>query len=60
MYKSGPGIELAPERHQRRASVDTGISGARDRRHELDRLMEDAYKRRFDRWRFRAASKALR
>jgi DNA invertase Pin-like site-specific DNA recombinase len=28
--------------------VDTGISGAKDRRPELDRLMSDAYKRRFD------------
>ena len=28
--------------------VDTGISGARDRRPELDRLMADAHKRRFD------------
>ena len=28
--------------------VDTGISGAKDRRPELDRLMQDAHKRRFD------------
>ena len=28
--------------------VDTGISGAKDRRPELDRLMAAAYKRRFD------------
>jgi DNA invertase Pin-like site-specific DNA recombinase len=28
--------------------VDTGISGAKDRRPELDRLMTDAHKRRFD------------
>ena len=28
--------------------VDTGISGAKDRRRELDRLMSDAHKRRFD------------
>jgi len=28
--------------------VDSGISGAKDRRPELDRLMEDAHKRRFD------------
>lgn len=28
--------------------VDTGISGAKDRRPELDRLMADAHKRRFD------------
>lgn len=28
--------------------VDTGISGAKDRRPELDRLMSDAHKRRFD------------
>jgi len=27
--------------------VDTGISGAKDRRPELDRLMADAHKRRF-------------
>ena len=35
--------------------VDTGISGAKDRRPELDRLMADAHKRRFDIvivWRF--------
>lgn len=35
--------------------VDTGISGAKDRRPELDRLMHDADKRRFDVvavWRF--------
>lgn len=28
--------------------VDTGISGSKDRRPELDRLMSDAHKRRFD------------
>lgn len=28
--------------------VDTGISGARDRRPELDRLLTDAHRRRFD------------
>jgi DNA invertase Pin-like site-specific DNA recombinase len=28
--------------------VDTGISGAKDRRPELDRLMADAHKRKFD------------
>jgi len=28
--------------------VDAGISGAKDRRPELDRLMSDAHKRRFD------------
>ena len=28
--------------------VDTGISGAKDRRPELDRLMAEAHKRRFD------------
>ena len=28
--------------------VDTGISGAKDRRPELDRLMSDAHRRRFD------------
>ena len=28
--------------------VDTGICGAKDRRPELDRLMADAHKRRFD------------
>ena len=28
--------------------VDTGVSGAKDRRPELDRLMADAHKRRFD------------
>src|SRR5215468_10297360 len=28
--------------------VDTGISGAKDRRPELDRMMADAHKRRFD------------
>jgi DNA invertase Pin-like site-specific DNA recombinase len=28
--------------------TDTGISGAKDRRPELDRLMADAHKRRFD------------
>jgi DNA invertase Pin-like site-specific DNA recombinase len=28
--------------------VDSGISGAKDRRPELDRLMSDAHKRRFD------------
>jgi DNA invertase Pin-like site-specific DNA recombinase len=28
--------------------VDSGISGAKDRRPELDRLMQDAHKRRFD------------
>jgi len=28
--------------------VDTGISGAKDRRPELDRLMADAHRRRFD------------
>jgi DNA invertase Pin-like site-specific DNA recombinase len=28
--------------------VDTGISGAKERRPELDRLMSDAHKRRFD------------
>jgi DNA invertase Pin-like site-specific DNA recombinase len=28
--------------------VDTGISGTKDRRPELDRLMSDAHKRRFD------------
>ncbi len=35
--------------------VDTGISGARDRRPELDRLLTDAHRRRFDSvvvWRF--------
>jgi DNA invertase Pin-like site-specific DNA recombinase len=35
--------------------VDVGISGAKDRRPELDRLMQDAHKRRFDVvcvWRF--------
>src|SRR3984893_17717327 len=35
--------------------VDTGISGAKDRRPELDRLMQDAHKRKFDVvavWRF--------
>src|SRR5215468_7303263 len=35
--------------------VDSGISGAKDRRPELDRLMADAHKRRFDVvavWRF--------
>ncbi len=28
--------------------IDSGISGAKDRRPELDRLMSDAHKRRFD------------
>ena len=28
--------------------VDTGVSGAKDRRPELDRMMHDAHKRRFD------------
>jgi DNA invertase Pin-like site-specific DNA recombinase len=28
--------------------VDSGISGAKDRRPELDRLMQDAHKRKFD------------
>jgi len=28
--------------------VDAGVSGAKDRRPELDRLMPDAHKRRFD------------
>ena len=28
--------------------VDAGVSGAKDRRPELDRLMSDAHKRRFD------------
>ena len=28
--------------------IDRGISGAKDRRPELDRLMEDAHRRRFD------------
>ncbi len=28
--------------------VDAGISGAKDRRPELDRLMQEAHKRRFD------------
>jgi len=28
--------------------VDTGFSGAKDRRPELDKLMADAHKRRFD------------
>ena len=35
--------------------VDTGISGAKERRPELDRLMADAHRRRFDAvvvWRF--------
>ena len=35
--------------------VDTGVSGAKDRRPELGRLMQDAHKRRFDVvcvWRF--------
>ena len=35
--------------------VDTGISGAKDRRPELDRLLADAHRRRFDSvvvWRF--------
>ena len=35
--------------------VDTGISGAKDRRPELDRLLTDAHRRRFDSvvvWRF--------
>jgi DNA invertase Pin-like site-specific DNA recombinase len=47
--------------------VDTGISGAKDRRPELDRLMADAHKRRFDViavWKFdrfaRSASHLLR
>jgi len=31
-----------------REYVDAGISGAKDRRPELDRLMADAHKRRFD------------
>jgi DNA invertase Pin-like site-specific DNA recombinase len=31
-----------------REYVDTGISGAKDRRPELDRLMSDAHQRRFD------------
>ena len=35
--------------------VDTGISGAKDRRPELDRLMQDGHRRKFDVvavWRF--------
>ena len=28
--------------------VDTGVSGAKDRRPQLDRMMQDAHKRRFD------------
>ena len=28
--------------------VDAGVSGANDRRPELDRLMQDAHKRKFD------------
>jgi hypothetical protein len=31
---------------RRREYVDTGISGGKDRRPELDRLMADAHKRR--------------
>src|SRR5882724_6866313 len=31
-----------------REYVDTGISGAKDRRPELDRLMSNAHKRRFE------------
>jgi DNA invertase Pin-like site-specific DNA recombinase len=28
--------------------IDAGVSGAKDRRPELDRLMQDAHKRKFD------------
>ena len=42
--------------------VDTGISGAKDRRPELDRLMSDAHKRRFDTvavWKFDRFARSL-
>ncbi|HXM93109.1 MAG TPA: recombinase family protein [Candidatus Dormibacteraeota bacterium] len=48
-YCQRRGWELAGE------YVDVGISGAKDRRPELDKLMEDAHRRRFDVvvvWRF--------
>ena len=41
-YCERRGLEIAGE------YVDTGISGAKDRRPELDRLLADAHKRRFD------------
>ena len=41
--------------------VDTGISGAKEKRPELDRMMADAHRRRFDavRW-LRSASHRIR
>jgi hypothetical protein len=41
-YCERPGWTVAGE------YVDTGVSGAKDRRPELDRLMQYAHKRRFD------------
>jgi len=43
--------------------VDMGISGAKDRRPELDRLMADAHKRRFDAvaaWKFDRFARSVR
>jgi DNA invertase Pin-like site-specific DNA recombinase len=53
--------------HMADAYIDSGVSGAKDSRPELNRLMADAYKRRFDVvavWRFdrfaRSVSQLLR
>jgi DNA invertase Pin-like site-specific DNA recombinase len=49
-----PEMQLREMREPRTAGgawlgdVDSGISGAKDRRPELDRLMQEAHKRRFD------------
>ena len=43
--------------------VDRGISGSKDRRPELDRLMKDARRRKFDAvwcWRFDRFARSLR
>src|SRR5215472_833703 len=42
--------------------IDRGISGAKDSRPQLDRLMQDAYRRRFDVmavWRFDRAARSV-
>ena len=51
------GVELAGE------YVDRGVSGSKDRRPELDRLMKDARRRRFDAvwcWKFDRFARSLR